>query len=100
MRQFEVAPWLLGPAVRLGLRWLGAWPAPIDPAGIAVPTVIVHGVQDVVCPIEGVRAFAAGVRGGRLVELAGAGHDEPERTDPEGVRAAIVDLVARVTSAA
>ncbi len=99
MRQFEAAPWLLLPPVRLVLRLLGAWPDPPDPAAIRCPVLVVHGEDDRICPIAGVRTFAAGLPHGRLLAVAGAGHDEPERHEPEAFAAAVGELVGRAVAA-
>jgi pimeloyl-ACP methyl ester carboxylesterase len=41
---------------------------------IRVPTLIVHGTDDEVVPVEGARYMAQQIAGARLVELPGAGH--------------------------
>lgn len=46
-------------------------------AGLAVPTVVVHGAVDALIDVSGGRAVAAAVPGARYVEVAGMGHDLP-----------------------
>ncbi len=41
---------------------------------IRVPTLVVHGTDDEVVPVEGARYMAEQIAGARLVELPGAGH--------------------------
>jgi pimeloyl-ACP methyl ester carboxylesterase len=48
-------------------------------AGVRVPTLVVHGVDDPLVPIENGRRVAGAVPGARLVELEGMGHNVPER---------------------
>jgi pimeloyl-[acyl-carrier protein] methyl ester esterase len=43
-------------------------------AGIGVPTLVVHGEEDRVCPPGGAAAMAAAIPGARLAMLAGVGH--------------------------
>nr|WP_286173974.1 alpha/beta hydrolase [Rhodobacter sp. NTK016B] len=43
--------------------------------GIRIPLLVVHGTQDALVPIEHGRDIAARVRGARLVEIDGMGHD-------------------------
>lgn len=70
------------------LGWLGS---------IRVPTLVLHGVDDILVPAENGRLVAAAVPGARLIEIEGMGHDLPERVWPEVVDA-IADL-ARQTAA-
>ncbi|MFK7958966.1 MAG: alpha/beta hydrolase [Phycisphaerales bacterium] len=103
IRQFDLPPWLLGPLVRLTLRVLGAWPAPLVPDAIGVPVLVVHGADDEICPARDVQRWVdASAAAGADVQLhliLGAGHDEPERGDPEGVAAALADFAARTRGA-
>jgi pimeloyl-ACP methyl ester carboxylesterase len=46
---------------------------------LKVPTLVVHGVDDPLVPIENGRRVAAAVPGARLLELEGMGHNVPER---------------------
>jgi pimeloyl-ACP methyl ester carboxylesterase len=64
--------------------------------GIAVPTLVVHGDQDVCQHVDKGRAFA-GLVGAELVVLEGAGHLALVR-DPVTVNRAITDFVDRTTA--
>lgn len=64
-------------------------------AGVAVPTLVVHGDADTLVSVSGGRATAAAIPGARLVEIAGLGHDLPEPLLPR-VAASIVDHLAAV----
>jgi pimeloyl-ACP methyl ester carboxylesterase len=64
--------------------------------GIAVPTLVVHGDQDVCQHVDKGRAFAELV-GAELVVLEGAGHLALVR-DPVTVNRAITDFVDRTTA--
>ena len=46
-------------------------------ADIAVPTLVLHGTDDPLFPIEHGEALAAEIAGARLVQLAGMGHEVP-----------------------
>ncbi len=46
-------------------------------ARIAAPTVVIHGVDDPLVPIEGGRDTAARIPGAELIEIEGMGHDIP-----------------------
>ena len=50
---------------------------------IKAPTLVLHGTADPLVPIEGGRDVAKLVRGARMVELEGMGHDVPPRFLPE-----------------
>ena len=50
---------------------------PAELGVITVPTLVVHGTDDPLFPVEHGRALAAAVPGARLVELAGVGHQQP-----------------------
>ena len=60
---------------------------------IRVPTLIIHGVDDVLVPVENGRMVAAAVPGARLVEFEGMGHDLPRRVWPQGLDA--IEEIAR-----
>lgn len=62
---------------------------------IRVPTLILHGTEDDVVPIEVAREMAGRIPGARLVELPGAGHLHFGRDDPE-VEAALERLIEEV----
>lgn len=59
-----------------------------------VPTLVVHGVDDVLVPIENGRAVAAAVPEARWLEFEGMGHDLPKRVWPQ-VLDAIAELARR-----
>jgi len=60
-------------------------------ASIGVPTTVVIGTRDTLCPPARGRAIAAAIPGARLVELRGAGHMLPyEAVD------VLVDLIADI----
>jgi pimeloyl-ACP methyl ester carboxylesterase len=60
-------------------------------ASIRVPTLVIHGVEDILIPAGNGRLVAAAVPGARLIEIEGMGHDLPERVWPQAVDA-IADL--------
>jgi pimeloyl-ACP methyl ester carboxylesterase len=60
----------------------------IDKRGIMQPTLIIHGNEDVIVPIESSRALAELIPGSELVELSGCGH-VPTMTRPSEVYEAI-----------
>jgi pimeloyl-ACP methyl ester carboxylesterase len=51
-------------------------------AQVKVPTLVVHGLDDPLVPIENGRRVAAAVPGARLLEFEGMGHNMPERFWP------------------
>jgi len=63
--------------------------------GLAVPTLVVHGVADVLVPVENGRAVAAAVPQARLLEFEGMGHDLPQRVWPP-----LIDAIADLASMA
>jgi pimeloyl-ACP methyl ester carboxylesterase len=63
---------------------------------IKVPTLVVHGVDDVLVPVENGRSVAAAVPGARLIEFEGMGHNLPERVWPP-VLDAIKELARQAT---
>jgi pimeloyl-ACP methyl ester carboxylesterase len=58
---------------------------------LRVPTLVIHGVDDVLVPVENGRLVAAAVPGARLIEFEGMGHDLPKRVWPR-VADAIAEL--------
>ena len=62
-------------------------------SNIRVPTLVIHGIDDVLVPVENGRLVAAAVPGARLIEFEGMGHDLPRRVWPEGLDA--IDQIAR-----
>ena len=61
------------------------------------PTLVIHGIDDVLVPIGNGRSVAAAIPGARLLEFEGMGHNLPKRVWPQ-VLDAIEDL-AREASA-
>lgn len=51
-------------------------------ANLRVPTLVVHGIDDPLVPVENGRRVAAAVPGARLLEFEGMGHNTPERFWP------------------
>lgn len=51
--------------------------------GVSVPTLVIHGIDDVLVPAENGRKVAAAVPGARLIEFEGMGHNLPERVWPQ-----------------
>jgi len=49
---------------------------------VRVPTLVIHGVDDVLVPLENGRVVAEAVPGSRLIEIDGMGHDVPRRAWP------------------
>ena len=61
---------------------------------VRVPTLVVHGTDDVLVPIENGRLVAGVVPGARYLEVQGMGHDIPERVWSE-LADAIEELAQR-----
>src|SRR6266851_558803 len=61
-------------------------------ANVSVPTLVVHGIDDPLVPIENGRRVAAAVPGARLLEFEGMGHNMPERFWP-----VILDAIVETT---
>ena len=59
---------------------------------VRIPTLVVHGTDDVLVPIENGRRVAAAVPGARFLEVQGMGHDIPERVWSE-----LVDAIEKLT---
>ena len=55
--------------------------------GVRVPTLVIHGADDILVPIENGRLVASAVPGARLLELEGMGHDIPKRVWPQVIDA-------------
>jgi pimeloyl-ACP methyl ester carboxylesterase len=64
---------------------------------VQAPTLVIHGVEDILIPVENGRIVASAVPGARLIEIEGMGHDLPERVWPEVVDA--IEDLARHTAA-
>jgi pimeloyl-ACP methyl ester carboxylesterase len=58
---------------------------------LRVPALVIHGVDDVLIPVENGRLVAAAVPGARLLEIEGMGHDLPKRAWP-----VVLDAIAEV----
>lgn len=77
------------PDGRFGYKFDPAWfglpsrPRP-DPSRITCPTLVIRGAESGLLSIEGAKALVRALPGGRLEEIAKAGHhvflDQPERT--------------------
>ena len=76
-----------GQAARIIEMWGDAVPD-LDPAQIAVKTLIVHGTADAIVPIEHSRELARLLPDAELLEVEGSGH-VPTMTRPDDVVAAI-----------
>ncbi len=63
---------------------------------VKAPALVVHGVDDVLIPVENGRRVAAAIPGARLLEFDGMGHSLPERVWPE-VLDAIEELARQAT---
>jgi pimeloyl-ACP methyl ester carboxylesterase len=61
---------------------------------VRVPTLVVHGVDDVLVPLENGRLVAEAVPGARLIEFEGMGHDLPRRVWPQ-----VMDAIVEVAGA-
>jgi pimeloyl-ACP methyl ester carboxylesterase len=57
--------------------------------GVRVPTLVIHGQDDILVPIENGRMVAAAVPGARLLVLEGMGHDIPQRVWPQVIDAIV-----------
>jgi pimeloyl-ACP methyl ester carboxylesterase len=57
--------------------------------GVRVPTLVIHGKDDILVPIENGRMVAAAVPGARLLEFEGMGHDIPKRVWPQVIDAIV-----------
>ncbi|MGY1782974.1 alpha/beta fold hydrolase [Geodermatophilus sp. SYSU D01036] len=65
-----------------------------DLAGVAVPTLVVHGEHDALVNVSGGRATAAAIPGAELLVVDGMGHDLPREVWPQLVDR-ITELAAR-----
>jgi pimeloyl-ACP methyl ester carboxylesterase len=64
---------------------------------VRVPVLVIHGVDDILVPVENGRLVARAVPGARLLEIEGMGHDLPRRAWPEMV-GAIADLAQQTAT--
>jgi pimeloyl-ACP methyl ester carboxylesterase len=62
-----------------------------DLAGVAAPTVVVHGAEDTLVHVSGGEATARAIPGAKLVVVPGMGHDLPE-----GIWPIVVSAVGEV----
>ena len=62
-------------------------------AGLSVPTLAVHGSNDVIAPVGAVRAYAEQVGALRCAEFPGARHDILNEAGHRAVAAAIIDFI-------
>jgi pimeloyl-ACP methyl ester carboxylesterase len=62
---------------------------------VAVPTLVIHGAEDHVVPVEAGRAYASAIPGAELVVLSGTGH-VPTLTRPREVVEAIESWAQRL----
>ena len=60
---------------------------------VRVPTLVIHGVDDVLVPVENGRLVAEAVPGAQLLEIEGMGHDVPARVWPRVLDA--IEEIAR-----
>ena len=63
---------------------------------LRVPTLVIHGDEDVLVPIENGHRVAAAVPEARMLELEGMGHDLPRRVWPRVIDA-IVETAAKAS---
>ena len=61
---------------------------------VRVPTLVIHGVDDVLVPVENGRLVAEAVPGARMIEFEGMGHDLPKRVWPQ-----VLDAIVEVAGA-
>ena len=66
-------------------------------AEVKVPTLVVHGIDDPLVPLENGRRVASAVPGARLLELEGMGHNLPEHYWPL-VAGAIADTARQAST--
>jgi pimeloyl-ACP methyl ester carboxylesterase len=59
---------------------------------VSTPTLVIHGVDDALVPVEAGKATAAAVPGARLLLIDGMGHDIPQGAWPK-----IVDAISELT---
>jgi pimeloyl-ACP methyl ester carboxylesterase len=80
--------------VRQLLALLAAGDRTAELAGIAAPTLVIHGRDDPVVALSGGEAVAAAIPGARLEVIEGMGHDLPRAMWPR-----VVDLIAAQVAA-
>ena len=62
---------------------------------VRVPTLVIHGADDILVPVENGRNVAAAILGARYIEIEGMGHDVPKR-----VWAQVADAIAELARSA
>ncbi len=73
-----------GTNIRSNQARLPALPSRIDRLGdINVPTLVVHGTEDPLFPIQHAQVLATGIPNAKLVEWHGVGHEIPVQLAPE-----------------
>jgi pimeloyl-ACP methyl ester carboxylesterase len=75
-------------AARIMEMWADDDVPDVDPTTIGAPTLIVHGTDDAIVPVESSRRLSELIPDAELLELAGVGH-VPTMTRPDEVVAAI-----------
>jgi pimeloyl-ACP methyl ester carboxylesterase len=60
------------------------------------PLLLLHGQQDPLCPLAGVKAIAQAARDATLTILPGGGHCDMAGRDPERYLEAVAPFVARL----
>jgi pimeloyl-ACP methyl ester carboxylesterase len=68
-------------------------------AGVSVPTLVIHGEDDPLVPVEGGRDTAANIKGAELLIIPGMGHDLPVELVDQ-IADAVADVAARAAVAA
>jgi pimeloyl-ACP methyl ester carboxylesterase len=64
-------------------------------SSLKIPTLVIHGADDPLIPVEGGKDTARVIPGARLLIIKGMGHDMPK-----GVWAEIVDAISSHTAQA
>ena len=67
-------------------------------AAVRVPTLVIHGTDDILVPVENGRNVAAAIPRARLIEIEGMGHDVPKRVWAQ-VAGAIAELARSASPA-
>jgi pimeloyl-ACP methyl ester carboxylesterase len=60
---------------------------------VRVPTLVIHGIEDPIVPVDAGRDTAAAIPGAELLEIEGMGHDLPRALWPM-----LVDAIAKHTA--
>lgn len=86
-----------GAAVRQGVATIASGDRTQALRKLDLPTLVIHGADDVVCDVSGGRATAEAIPGAELVVIDGMGHDLPRALWPR-IAGLIEGLVKRVES--